>query len=232
MNVRLALVAVMFGACAIGCEGQTGDDASSSEPKEATETAAPRESVAKSRVTKPATVEVEQVAETTQSDDSTDVSDKEKTYWMQVTEMYENAKSSGKTTASNVNAWIIETYDQASTSTKETATETADWFNNAYLQAKESGETTAANTRDWLIEDVRKMGSCEYKTITAAPTDIDGALEQLNEVGSERWECFFVDRQGSQTVFYLKKPGRSFLRQLPARELLHLLPLLNKDKAD
>ena len=74
------------------------------------------------------------------------------------------------------------------------------------------------------------MGSWEYKTITIESEDPGAAIEELNKLGAERWECFWVEKQDDKKVFYLKKAGRSFLCQLPARELLHLLPLLDKDK--
>ena len=234
MNIRYAIVVTVLGVCAIGCQQQS-DGPSAQQLAGSTESVASNESPpevkTESAVSTEAVVDDESTAKVAQSDKSTsDATDaKEKSYWKQVTEMYESAKSSGRTTASNVNAWIIETYDQASSSTKETAAATADWFNNAYEQAKESGETTAANTRDWLIEDVKKMGSWEYKTIVVKSAESNTALARLNELGAKRWECFWVDKQGDQTTFYLKKAGRSFLRQLPARELLHLLPLLNKD---
>ena len=45
----------------------------------------------------------------------------------------------------------------------------------------------------------------------------------LNRLGSERWECFWIETQAHKKRFFFKRPAKSYLRTLPARELLKLV---------
>jgi len=48
--------------------------------------------------------------------------------------------------------------------------------------------------------------------------------EQLNALGRDRWEVFWLDPAGSDLRVFLKRPVRSYLRQVPLSELQRLLP--------
>ena len=132
--------------------------------------------------------------------------------------------------------WLTDVVDDAKrvagdakNATTEAANDTAGWIRDLYTNAKETGETTATNTKDWLLEDVSKIGDWEYKTLTM-PTDDPAAMElELNRFGQERWDCFWVDQEPTGARFYFKRPRRSYLRHLPAKELLRFVPLLRND---
>ena len=63
--------------------------------------------------------------------------------------------------------------------------------------------------------------------ITLPAADTAAIETTLNEYGADRWDCFWIDRQDSNLVLYLKKPRRSYLKAVPAKELLKLVPLLD-----
>ena len=48
--------------------------------------------------------------------------------------------------------------------------------------------------------------------------------KRLNDLGASRWECFWVETTGTKKRFYMKKAGRSYLKQIPSTDLLKLLP--------
>lgn len=110
------------------------------------------------------------------------------------------------------------------------ATEAATEFvTNAYQTAKEKGETEITNARDWVMDDLKKGGAWEYKVLTLTDAGAADAEEQLNNLGSGRWECYAVVPVGATRTYHFKRPVRSMIRNLPAKELLRLLPLLGGD---
>jgi hypothetical protein len=54
--------------------------------------------------------------------------------------------------------------------------------------------------------------------------------KKLNELGAKRWECFHVGKgaQG-ETVFYMKKHAKSYLDNVPLKDMLHLLQFLDNN---
>ena len=140
--------------------------------------------------------------------------------------LYDKAKSTGKTKADTTKQWLAEAYEDAKSNGGSTADETQKLIDRLYRQAKQSGETTAGSAKDWVVDDFRKLGSWQYKTVRISTTDPTQIEAELNKLGAERWDCFWVDKDDSTITFYLKRTRRSVLRQLPARELLRLLPLL------
>ncbi len=151
---------------------------------------------------------------------------KDASYWESVNQLYEKAKSSGATTAVSAKEWLTELYGGATSASKTATADTAEWFGEMYKKAKDSGQTTASSAKEWLAEDIESIGTWEYKTLVMDLADAENIETELNKLGSERWECFWVDRQGERKTFYLKKTRRSFVQQIPLRQLLLLIPLL------
>ena len=79
------------------------------------------------------------------------------------------------------------------------------------------------------MKDLENMGDWEYK-ITAfggkAPEEME---RELNQLGNERWQCFWVDNAGKQKVFYFKRTKMSFIQKIPAADLLRIIGLLNQE---
>ena len=149
------------------------------------------------------------------------------TFWQQAQQLYEQAKVSGTTTATSTADWVAELYDSAVTGTQSAAQSSTDWITHKYNEALEAGETRAKSSKDWVMEDLGKIGTWQYKVavVMSTPQRVE---RELNQLGAERWECFAVrEIEGERrTTLYLKRPHRSYLRYLPAKDLLRLAPLL------
>ncbi len=72
---------------------------------------------------------------------------------------------------------------------------------------------------EWAREDLQRAGDWEYRVVVI-PSAEDTALElELNQLGEERWEAFWVrDTQRGLTVL-LKRPARSYLRLVPFSDI-------------
>ena len=141
--------------------------------------------------------------------------------------LYEQAKETGATNANSVKQWLGETLEQSVESSEATAEQSAEWISEQFQRAKSTGETTATSARDWVAQDIQRMGSWQYTSVSfpssTSPQDI---TKQLNELGAKRWECMLVDSGATQKTFYFKRTERSYLKQIPARDLLKLVPML------
>lgn len=97
-----------------------------------------------------------------------------------------------------------------------------------YEKAKRSGENVPDDITEWLKEDFAKFGDWEYRIIRTNPpqnSSGDEALEALlNELGQERWNCFWVERKNGEMTFFMKRPSKSYLKSIPMMDLLKLIP--------
>ena len=99
-----------------------------------------------------------------------------------------------------------------------------------YEAARNAGDDVPSDAYDWAKSDLQRIGDWEYQIVRLDGEDgedgeSDAALlEQLNELGSERWEVFWLERRGSQLQAFLKRPSRSYLRLLPLSDLGRLVP--------
>ncbi len=92
-----------------------------------------------------------------------------------------------------------------------------------------SGKTTAATARDWVLDDLGKIGTWKYKVVEIQSPNARLVETELNQLGAQRWEGYAVQTQANQVVLYHKRSHRSYLRFLPAKDLLRLVPLLPGD---
>ncbi len=91
-----------------------------------------------------------------------------------------------------------------------------------YEKAKESGEKVPEDIKDWIKEDINKIGTWEYKI---AFLDAESNLEkELNKLGKDRWECFWIEKRENGLKLFLKRPVRSYLKTIPTKHLLKLIP--------
>ena len=98
-------------------------------------------------------------------------------------------------------------------------------LNELYERAKGEAETVPDDVMDWAKEDVAKIGDWEYRLVTASAGDILSLEERLNEMGSERWEVFWIEQHSDSTLtLFMKRPARSYLKSLPLSQLRHLIP--------
>jgi len=119
-------------------------------------------------------------------------------------DMLEQAKSGTTATAKGATDWMQKKIGDAATASSESASDAMGWA-------------------QWLTQDWKNMQSWEYKT---AVLETGSADDQLNQLGAEGWECFHVD----SGTFYFKKPADSYLRHLPFKDFIKLIPLLQHAK--
>ena len=94
-----------------------------------------------------------------------------------------------------------------------------------YEKAKRSGEQVPESIYDWTKEDLNKINDWEYKVVAVMKSEMPEVENILNETGKNRWQCFWVDKEKGRAVFYFRRQARSYLKTLPFRELLRILPL-------
>ena len=81
----------------------------------------------------------------------------------------------------------------------------------------------------WARDDLEKLGDWEYRIVVVTNGDAAATEAQLNELGKERWEVFWVTESASALTFYLKRPARSYLRMLPLSSLRGLIDEASSD---
>ena len=89
-----------------------------------------------------------------------------------------------------------------------------------YEQAKEAGETAADDVYEWAREDLEAIGDWEYKVQYFANVNHIALEKKLNELGTERWEVIWIDRQGPNLIVTMKRPARTWLNKLPLGQLI------------
>ena len=93
-----------------------------------------------------------------------------------------------------------------------------------YRQARESGQQVPKDALDWAQQDLRRMGDWEYKIVDLPREDPESRQDRLNELGSERWEAFWMEPAGNGIRVYLKRRSKSWLEKMPLSELRRLWP--------
>ena len=94
-----------------------------------------------------------------------------------------------------------------------------------YETARTAGEDVPSDTYEWAKSDIGRIGDWEYQIVRLDAEADAPILERLNQLGSERWEVFWLERQGAQFRVFLKRPARSYLRSLPLSDLGRLVPM-------
>ena len=127
-------------------------------------------------------------------------------YWEKTKELYEQTKELGEgllVTDTNALKKIIRYF---------------------YDQAKEAGEQVPADLMVWAREDIGQSGAWEYRVLEVKTKDAEALEKHLNGLCSKRWECFWIEETDTGRRYFLKKAGRSYLKNIPYGDLLKLLP--------
>ena len=77
---------------------------------------------------------------------------------------------------------------------------------------------------EWAKEDLARYGDWEYRVVTLAELEADALEEELNELGQERWEVFWIERTDQGLNLFLKRPTVSYLRAVPFSEIGRVVP--------
>lgn len=89
------------------------------------------------------------------------------------------------------------------------------------LQAKydELSQKELNDPVKWAAEDLENIGDWEYKVETL-PLDSTNEFEAaLNELGNERWEVIWMEKNTVGYTVFLKKPAVSYLNKIPLSSL-------------
>ena len=106
-----------------------------------------------------------------------------------------------------------------------TAEQAWEEIKNLYENVKGVRDTTPEEIVDWAKADIQRIGDWEYKVITVTAADDDALEKRFNEFGQERWEIFWVERDGQGNLrVFLKRSARSYLRSIPLPDLSKLVP--------
>lgn len=87
----------------------------------------------------------------------------------------------------------------------------------------ETGKQLAQGAKIWLKEDLKKIGDWEYKQLTIQLTEIDKMEEQLNTLGTDRWNCFWVQAHRNKLHLLFKRPAVSYLHKIANIDILKLI---------
>ena len=117
--------------------------------------------------------------------------------------------------------------NNAGDATGQTADDTMKWVNKTYKSLSERGLTNAKSASDWVADDWNGMNAWEYKVLSVAADDLATLETKLNEAGTERWDCFHVSEGAGNTKFFLKRQKKSYLRNIPLKDLMILIPFMD-----
>lgn len=71
----------------------------------------------------------------------------------------------------------------------------------------------------WAAEDLENIGDWEYKVETLPLGSTEEFEAVLNELGNERWEVIWMERNTVGYTVFLKKPAISYLNKIPLSSL-------------
>ncbi len=81
-----------------------------------------------------------------------------------------------------------------------------------YEKAKAAGEQVPEDILEWAKSDVKKIGTWDYKIVSVSSESEEAILNELKRLGSQRWECFWVEPIPGGNRFYMKRVVRSYLQ--------------------
>ena len=140
--------------------------------------------------------------------------------------MLRQATDSSVKAAGNAGNWIKDKVQDTYEGGKAATVNAGNAIRNMFQQAKEAGTTTANNVVDFVKEDFAKLGSFQYASRTVTNEKPDQIVTMLNQMGAEKWECFWVDKRESETTLYFKKTPRSYVNSIPFKDMIRYLPEL------
>jgi hypothetical protein len=78
---------------------------------------------------------------------------------------------------------------------------------------------------DRVQGDIENLGDWEYRIVELANESSDVMADELNALGDERWEVFWIEPAPAGLRVYLKRPSVSYLGRVPLTTLLRLLAI-------
>ncbi len=81
-----------------------------------------------------------------------------------------------------------------------------------YEKAKAAGEKVPEDILEWAKSDVKNIGTWDYKIVSVSSESEEAILNELKRLGSQRWQCFWVEPIPGGKRFYMKRAARSYLQ--------------------
>ena len=78
-------------------------------------------------------------------------------------------------------------------------------------------------TKNWVKGDIENIGDWEYKIVAFGDKAHPELEKELNQLGKSRWQCFWVEANAKNKVFYFKRSKISYIQKMPAGELLEII---------
>ncbi len=78
-------------------------------------------------------------------------------------------------------------------------------------------------SKQWLSDDIGRIGDWQYQVVVLDESDPMKVTEELNKLGEERWECFFVNELDGKLAFYFKKERISYLQKISELKIGRLI---------
>ncbi len=89
-----------------------------------------------------------------------------------------------------------------------------------YDESKLSDRDLPKEAKDWAKDDFNRIGDWEYKIVAIDISEIVNLEKQLNKLGEDRWECFWISEQPENLTLFFKKPKISYLQKMPIGDAL------------
>lgn len=82
-------------------------------------------------------------------------------------------------------------------------------------QFEELKRRTSDDPVEWAREDLENIGDWEYRVVDLTDTGADALAGELNRLGNDRWEAFWVERSATGVRILLKRPSVSYIGRVP-----------------
>ena len=76
---------------------------------------------------------------------------------------------------------------------------------------------------DWAQSDIENLGDWEYRIVEFDGLTSSELEAELNQLGNERWEAYWVQGSGDAITVFMKRQPISYLSRVPLSTLLRLL---------
>ncbi len=103
-------------------------------------------------------------------------------------------------------------------------------YEKGVKEAKEKYEETLGDSKkltnkskEWLLKDIENIGDWEYKVESFGSEEPKEIEKKLNELGKERWQCFWVESNKKEKFFYFKRTKMSYLSKIPTGAILRIM---------
>jgi hypothetical protein len=84
-----------------------------------------------------------------------------------------------------------------------------------YEQNFGDGKELTEQTKEWVKEDIENMGDWEYKIVAFGGKATTGMGKALDQLGNERWQCFWVESSGKDKSFISRGQRRATFKRFP-----------------